>query len=273
MSTVVAKDGARIFYKDWGSGQPVVFSHAWPLSADSWDNQLFFVASRAYRAVAHDRRGHGRSSQTWQGNDMDTYADDLASVIAALDLKNIILVGHSMGGGEVTRYVGRYGTERVAKVLLVGATPPLMLKTRENPGGLPLAAFDSIRAGLIADRADYFRDLAVRFLGANRDGSRISLGMLDEFWLQSMQIGLKAVHDCVKAFSETDMTEDLKKFDVPTLFIHGDDDQTVPIEVTANRASKLVRNARLKVYPGGSHGLPVTNREEFNADLLAFIEE
>ncbi|TAI63914.1 alpha/beta hydrolase [Bradyrhizobium sp. Leo170] len=273
MSAAVTKDDARIFYKDWGSGQPVVFSHPWPLNADSWDNQLFFIASRGYRAVAHDRRGHGRSSQTWHGNDMDTFADDLAAVIEALDLKNIILVGHSMGGGEVTRYIGRYGTERVAKVLLVGATPPLMLKTEANPDGLALSVFDGIRTGLSADRADYFKDLAVRFLGANRDGSRISRGMLDEFWLQAMQNGLKAVYDCVKAFSETDLTEDLKKFDVPTLFIHGDDDQTVPIEVTARLASKLVKNARLKVYAGGSHGLPATNRNEFNADLLAFVQE
>jgi non-heme chloroperoxidase len=232
---------------------------------------LFFVASQGYRAVAHDRRGHGRSSQTWSGNGMDTYADDLAAVIEALDLTDIVLVGHSAGGGEVARYIGGYGTRRVAKAVMIGATPPMMLKTDTNPGGLPLSVFDNIRAGLTADRAAYLKDLAVRFLGANREGSRVSQGLLDEFWLQSMQAGLKALYDCVKAYSETDHREDLKKFDVPTLFIHGDDDQTVPLNVTARLASKLVENARLKVYLGGGHHLPATHRDELNAELHAFI--
>ncbi|TCR82234.1 alpha/beta hydrolase [Rhizobium sp. BK376] len=272
MPTITTKDGAQIFYKDWGKGQPVVFSHGWPLNADAWDDQLFCVASNGYRAVAHDRRGHGRSSQTWDGNDMDTYADDLAAVIEALDLKDIILVGHSTGGGEVTRFIGRHGTSRVAKAVLVGAIPPLMLKTEANPEGLPLSVFDGIRAGVAGDRSQFYKDLAFPFYGANREGSKVSEGLREQFWLQSMQVGIKGSYDCVKVFSETDLTEDLKKFDIPTLFIHGDDDQIVPIVAAARIASKIVKDATLKVYPGGAHGLTATEKDKFNADLLAFLK-
>jgi non-heme chloroperoxidase len=271
-SYATTPDGAGIFYKDWGNGQPVVFSHGWPLNADAWDNQLHFVASHGFRAIAHDRRGHGRSSQPWHGNDMDTYADDLATLIENLDLKDVILVGHSTGGGEVTRYIGRHGTERVAKVVLVGAVPPLMLKTESNPGGLPIEVFDAIRAGVLADRSQFYKDVSASFYGANRDGSQVSQGIRDTFWLQGMQVGLKAALDCIRAFSETDLTNDLTRIDIPTLFIHGDDDQIVPIGASALRASKIVPNATLKVYPGGDHALPTTHLDKFAADLLAFLQ-
>jgi non-heme chloroperoxidase len=270
-STIRTNDGTQIFYKDWGSGQPVVFSHGWPLTADAWDDQLFLVASNGYRAIAHDRRGGGRSSQPWDGNDLDTYADDLAALIEALDLREAVLVGHSTGGGEVTRYIGRYGTSRVAKAMLVGAIPPLMLKTEANPGGLPMEAFDQLRAGLTADRSQFYKDLSAPFYGANRPGSKVSQGVRDMFWLWSMQVGLKGAFDCIKAFSETDLTEDLRKIDVPTLILHGDDDQIVPIADSALLSSKIVRDATLKVYPGAPHGLMSTHRGQFNADLLSFL--
>lgn len=271
MPFVTARDGASIFYKDWGSGQPVVFSHGWPLNADAWDEQLVFFASQGFRAIAHDRRGHGRSSQTWDGHDMDSYADDLAALARTLDLKDAVHVGHSTGGGEVTRYVARHGAGRVAKAVLVGGVPPLMLRTDANPGGLPLSVFDGIRAGVAADRSQFYKDLAVPFYGANRDGSTVSQGLRDQFWLWSMQAGLKPALDCIKAFSETDFTDDLKRIDVPTLIIHGDDDQIVPIGAAAHLSAKLVANATLKVYPGADHGLTATHKDRFNADLLAFL--
>ncbi len=270
-STITTRDGTTIFYKDWGTGQPVVFSHGWPLNADAWDDQLVVVASHGYRAIAHDRRGGGRSSQPWDGNDMDHYADDLAALIETLDLHDAVLVGHSTGGGEVARYIGRHGTARLAKAVLVGAVPPLMLKTAANPGGLPIEAFDQIRAGVTADRSQYYKDLSAPFYGANRPGSKVSQGIRDMFWLWSMQVGLKGALDCIKAFSETDMTEDLKKFDIPTLIIHGDDDQIVPIGDSALLSSKIVKGATLKVYPGAPHGLMSTHKEQFNADLLSFL--
>ncbi len=260
-----------IYYKDWGSGQPVVFSHGWPLTSDVWDGPANFVASQGFRAVAHDRRGGGRSSQPWSGNDLDHYADDLAAVIESLDLEDVVLVGHSTGGGEVTRYIGRHGTARVAKVVLLSAIPPLMLKTDANPEGLPIAPFDEIRNGLLTDRSQYYRDLAYPFYGANRDGSVVSAGARDAFWLMSMTVGLKGAYDCVKAFSETDLTEDLKRIDVPTLILHGDDDQIVPIEAAALKSSKIVPNATLKIYPGAPHGLTGAHEQEFNKDLLTFL--
>lgn len=272
MSTIKTEDGASIFYKDWGQGQPVVFSHGWPLNADAWDEQLFFLASRGYRVIAHDRRGHGRSSQTWQGNEMNTYADDLAQLFEQLDLKNAIMVGHSTGGGEVARFIGRHGTKRVAKAALIGAVPPVMILSEANPGGLPGAVFDELRTGIARDRSQFYRDFSMPFFGANRPGSKVSEGLREQFWLQSMQVGIKGAFDCIKAFSETDFTADLKKIDVPTLILHGDDDQIVPIKISAMRSSKLVKNAQLKVYPGAPHGLMATHQEQFNADLLAFIE-
>jgi non-heme chloroperoxidase len=271
MSTITTKDGNELFYKDWGQGTPVVFSHGWPLNADTWDEQLFFLASQGYRAIAHDRRGHGRSSQPWNGNDMDTYADDLAALMTALDLRGAVMVGHSTGGGEVTRYIGRHGTSRVSKAILVGAIPPLMLKTAANPGGTPLEVFDGIRRGLATDRSQFYEDLSAPFYGANRPGSKVSQGVRDAFWVWSMQAGYKGAYDCVKVFSETDLTEDLKKFNVPTLLIHGEDDQIVPIADSALLSSKIVKGATLKIYPRAPHGLPTTHRDQFNADLLAFI--
>ena len=272
MGMITTADGTLIHYKDWGSGQPVLFSHGWPLSADAWEAQMLLVADHGYRAIGHDRRGHGRSSQPWSGNDMDTYADDLASLIETLDLKDIVLVGHSTGGGEITRYIGRHGTARVAKAVLVGAIPPLMLKTEANPGGLPMEVFDGIRSASLADRSQLYKDLAAGpFFGFNRPGAKVSQGMMDSFWLQGMMAGHKNAFDCIKAFSETDFTEDLKRFDVPTLILHGDDDQVVPIDASAHAAARLVKGAKLEVYPGGSHGLADTSRDQLNADLLAFL--
>jgi non-heme chloroperoxidase len=273
MGTITTSDGTHIFYKDWGSGQPVLFSHGWPLNADAWDDQLMLVASHGYRGIAHDRRAHGRSSQPWTGHDLDTYADDLAQLIEQLDLREVVLVGHSTGGGEVTRYVGRHGTDRVAKVVLLGAIPPLMLKTPANPNGTSIEAFDAIRAGVSGDRSQFYKDLSEPFYGANRPGAAVSQGIRDSFWLWSMQVGLKGAYDCIKAFSETDLTDDLQRIDVPTLIIHGDDDQIVPIDASARRSVELVADATLKVYPGAPHGLFATHKDQFNADLLAFISD
>ena len=272
MPAITTKDGTSIHYKDWGAGQPIVFSHGWPLSADAWEDQMVFLSSHGYRTIAHDRRGHGRSSQPWNGNEMDTYADDLAELTAALDLRDAAHVGHSTGGGEVARYIGRYGSRRVAKAVLIGAVPPIMLKTPANPGGLPMDVFDGIRAGVLADRSQFFKDLSGPFYGANREGAKVSQGLRDSFWLQGMLAGFKGVVDCIKAFSETDFTEDLKKIDVPTLIIHGDDDQIVPIADSAMLSAKLVKGATLKVYPGAPHGLCSTHKNQVNADLLAFIK-
>ena len=271
MPTITTTDGTQIYYKDWGKGQPIVFSHGWPLSSDAWEDQMIFLAARGYRCIAHDRRGHGRSGQPWEGNDMDTYADDLAELVAALDLRDAIHVGHSTGGGEVTRYIGRHGTQRVAKAVLISAVPPLMLKTDKNPGGLPLAAFDEIRASVLTDRAQFFKDLSLPFYGFNRPGAQISQGLRDFFWLQGMLAGHNAAFDCIKAFSETDLTEDLKRFDIPTLILHGDDDQIVPIGASALLSSKIVKSSTLKVYAGAPHGMPSTLKNRVNEDLLAFI--
>ncbi len=273
MSRITTKDGTHISYKDWGSGQPVVFSHGWPLNSDSWEAQMLFLASRGYRCIAHDRRGHGRSGQPWTGNDMNTYADDLATLMDALDLKSVFLVGFSTGGGEVARYIGRHGTKRLDKVALVSAVPPLMLKTAANPGGLPIEVFDGLRAGSIANRSQLYKDLASGpFFGFNRPGAKVSQGMIDRFWLQGMQAGHQSAFDCIKAFSETDFPPDLRQFDVPTLILHGGDDQIVPVGASALESAKLVTQATLVVYPGAPHGLTDTHQEQLNADLLAFLK-
>lgn len=269
----MTSDGTSIYYKDWGSGPPVVFSHGWPLCADAWDDQMLFLASRGFRTISFDRRGHGRSAQPWQGNDMDTYADDLAELVDALNLRDMVLVGHSTGGGEVTRYIGRYGTSRVAKVVLVSAVPPLMLQTADNPEGTPLEAFDQIRAGIASDRAQFYRDLSLPFYGANRTGSTTSRGVLDAFWQWCMMVGLKAAYDCVKQFSETDFTEDLKRFDVPTLIVHGEDDQIVPIGASALRSAQIIKDPTLRIYPGAPHGLTHTHKDQFNHELFQFITD
>jgi non-heme chloroperoxidase len=273
MPTINTTDGTEIYYKDWGTGQPIVFSHGWPLSADAWEDQMLFLAGNGYRCIAHDRRGHGRSDQPWDGNDMDTYADDLAALVKTLNLKDAIHVGHSTGGGEVARYIGRHGTGRVAKAVLVSAIPPLMLKTAANPSGTPIEVFDQLRAATLADRPQFLKDLSAPFYGANRAGAKVSQGLRDSFWLQGMLCGMVGFYQCIKAFSETDLTEDLKRFDVPTLIIHGDDDQIVPIAASALLSSKIVKGATLKVYPGAPHGLPSTLKDQVNADLLAFIKE
>ena len=272
MATLTTKDGTQIYYKDWGEGKPLVFSHGWPLSADAFEDQMLFLADRGYRCIAHDRRGHGRSSQPWEGNEMDTYADDLAELVEELDLKDAVHIGHSTGGGEVARYIGRHGTKRVAKAVLISAVPPLMLKTPASPAGLPMEAFDQIREAVINDRAQFFRDLSAPFYGANRPGAKVSQGLRDSFWLQGMLAGHKGVYDCIKAFSETDFTEDLKKFDVPTLILHGDDDQIVPIGAAAMLSSKIVKGAILKVIPGAPHGMCSTLKDQINEELLAFLK-
>ena len=272
MATIKTKDGTEIYYKDWGTGRPVVFSHGWPLDSDAWEDQMLFLASRGYRCIAHDRRGHGRSSQPWNGNDMDTYADDLAALVQFLDLKGAVHVGHSTGGGEVARYIGRHGTKRVAGAVLIGAIPPVMLKSASNPEGLPIEVFDQLRAGVQADRSQFFKDLSAPFYGANRPNSKVSQGLRDSFWLQGMIAGHKAVYECIKVFSETDMTEDLKKFDVPTLILHGDDDQIVPIADSAMLSSKLIKGAVLHVIPGAPHGMCSTLKDKINDELLAFLK-
>ena len=273
MPTITTKDGTQIYYKDWGKGQPIVFSHGWPLDADAWDGQMLFFGQHGYRVIAHDRRGHGRSTQTWDGNDMDTYADDLAALTEKLDLQNAIHVGHSTGGGEVARYIGRHGTKRVAMAALVSAVPPLMLKADKNPGGLPISVFDDLRAQLTANRTQFYQELTIPFFGYNRPGAKISEGIRENFWSQGMLGGVKPQYDCIKAFSETDFNEDLKKFDVPTLILHGDDDQIVPIGSAALMSSKIVKGAELKIYQGFPHGMPIIHADRINADLLAFIKK
>ena len=273
MTTITTKDGTQVFYKDWGSGQPMVFSHGWPLSADDWDSQMLFFGQHGFRVIAPDRRGHGRSSQTWEGNEMDTYADDLAALTEKLDLKDAIHVGHSTGGGEVVRYIARHGTKRVAKAVLISAVPPLMLQTEKNPGGLPLSVFDGLRAAYVADRSQFYKDITLPFYGYNRPGAKISEGIREHWWLQGMLGGVKAHYDCIKAFSETDFTEDLKKIEIPVLVMHGDDDQIVPIGAAGLMSAKLLKNATLKVYPGFPHGMPTTNADQINADLLAFVQQ
>jgi non-heme chloroperoxidase len=272
VNTILSKDGTPIYYKDWGRGPVVTFSHGWPLNADAWDGQMLFLVQHGFRVVAHDRRGHGRSGQASSGNDMNGYADDLAAVIETLDLRNVTLVGHSTGGGEVVRYMGRHGTKRVAKAVLIAAVPPLMLKTAANPEGLPLDVFDSIRAGVLKDRSQYFRDLALPFYGANRPGARVSQGVLDQFWLWSMQAGLKNAYESIQAFSATDFTEDLKKIDVPTLLMHGEDDQIVPVDDSARKSERLIKDVKAIYYPGAPHGITATHQDQLNADLLAFLK-
>ena len=273
MPTISTKDGTHIYYKDWGKGQPIVFSHGWPLSADDWDPQMLFFGERGYRVIAHDRRSHGRSTQTWDGNEMDTYADDLAALFEALDLKNAIMVGHSTGGGEVARYLGRHGTKRVAKAALLSSVPPLMLKTEHNPKGLPRSAFDPIREGVAHDRSQFYKDVTLPFYGYNRPGAKISEGIRDHWWLQGMMGGVKGQYDCIKAFSETDFTEDLKKIDIPTLVAHGDDDQIVPIQAAGLMSAKIIKHATLKVYPGYPHGMHSVYPEQINKDLQEFFEQ
>jgi len=273
MPTITVKDGAQIFYKDWGTGQPIVFSHGWPLTADDWDSQMMFFGQRGYRVIAHDRRGHGRSTQTWEGNEMDTYADDLAALTEKLDLKNAIHIGHSTGGGEVARYIGRYGTKRVGMAVLISSVPPLMVKTDKNPAGAPMSVFDGLRAAYTENRPQFYRDITLPFYGYNRPGAKISEGIRDKWWLQGMMGGVKAGYDCIKAFSETDFTEDLKKIDVPTLILHGDADQIVPIEASALLSARLIKNSTLKVYPGAPHGMSTTLADKVNADLLEFLKK
>src|ERR1035441_7233525 len=273
MAMFTTKDGTELYYKDWGAGQPIVFSHGWPLSSDAFEDQMNFLANQGYRCIAHDRRGHGRSSQPWEGNDLDTYADDLAEFVEFLGISNAIHVGHSTGGGEVARYIGRHGTQRVARAVLISSIPPLMLKTPNNPAGMPMEAFDQLRAGVQADRSQFFEDLSAPFYGANRPGSKVSQGLRDSFWMQGMMCGYPAAYYCIKAFSESDCTEDLKKFDIPTLILHGDDDQIVPIAASAMLSSKIVKGSQFKIYKGAPHGMCSTLKDEINADLLAFFKQ